>query len=461
MEEIPAANVLHANLSPFQTDFESRKDQWYFGGAETQSSLYGTFLRKVDSGTAQSKQETSIKLPLSHLFGIGKMKQFSNKLFGDCKIHLEFEDDTSVVANLFQQYTDTNVYTGTSPTLSTIKIASPIQTVPNGNNVWNGMPVVVTSPSVVPGSISKAAAAVVAVPDGTGFEVGDTVTISGATANTGDETTAINSTFTITAVAGNNITINIDTSGFTGGQINVGAAKLVVHRNKTIKSSEFDKTNNTVTYTLDSALTNPWTADGAASFKAVANAAADSTLTYEINDVDIIAYQYLLGDSQINSLESKMKRGLNMEFLTYDLERINMPEVALNTQYDRQFDCGANTINAIMMTPQNGFLTSGSDNVKSFRWRVNGLETTNRDIVLGQSLYNDRLMSVLSSGSIKVKNLAPVSFLAGQSLAVSPERQVVQVRLNQGSVASNAKILYLYKQRRRVIKANSNSVEVV
>lgn len=156
-----------------------------------------------------------------------------------------------------------------------------------------------------------------------------------------------------------------------------------------------------------------------------------------------------------------MKRGVNMNFMTYQLERINMPIVAANTQFDRQFDIHPGTVNAIMLTPASNTLPSIADNAESFRWRLNGLEQTNRDIVINQSLYNDRLMSVLSSGNMKVRNLSPVVFIAPQSIPLSPERQVLQIRLNQSSNPSSAKILYMYKQVRKSIRASNSRIEVV
>ena len=138
-----------------------------------------------------------------------------------------------------------------------------------------------------------------------------------------------------------------------------------------------------------------------------------------------------------------------------------MPAITANTQYDRQFDLRSGVINAMMLTPPQNHLVSVADNATSFRWRLNGLEQTNRDIVINQSLYNDRLLSVLSSGNIKVRNLSPVSFVAPQSVPLSPEQQVLQIRLNQGSSGSTAKILYLYKQVRRAIKASNTMVQVV
>ena len=387
LEEIAQPNVLHANLSPFETDFEARQDDWYYGQsghrrADGNNGLYnfGTFLDKVDNGTTLSKQRTSLKLPLTSLLGIAKMKQFSNKLFGDCHIHLEFEDNLATVSTLFQHYADNTSYSGVYSNAAKTMVLSD-QLVPNQNNIWVGMPV------------------------------------------------------TITQAGG-------------GG----------TSKNTSVVSISYNPTSRQTTITFADAL---GTDSAGATFKARASAVANANLTYEIEDVHIIVPQYLLSPAQVNSMESKMKRGVNMQFLTYEVERINMPAITANTQYDRQFDLRSGVINAMMLTPPQNELVSVADNATSFRWRLNGLEQTNRDIVINQSLYNDRLLSVLSSGNIKVRNLSPVSFVAPQSVPLSPEQQVLQIRLNQGSSGSTAKILYLYKQVRRAIKASNTMVQVV
>ncbi len=466
LEEIAQPNVLHANLSPFETDFEARRDDWYYGQS---INPFGTFINKVDSGSTQSTRRTALKLPLSSLLGIGKMKQFSNSLFGDCKVHLEFEDNKEIVKTLFQAYTDTKVYSGTASG-KTIKLTD--QLVPNGNNIWNGMPVNVSVADLEINGITTGTTTEVSLKGKTASkfiepEAGDEVQISGVTGNDN-----ANATFTISEVVVNSANFKFPLDSTSG---DFSSAKVTYIKKSTVLSSSYSQSNQSVAYTVDKIINevspNPSqpgppvdaTAISTQSFQARAPDSSEDTsnLSYEVRDVHIIVPQYLLTPGQVNSMESKMKRGVNMNFLTYQVERINMSDVAANTQFDRQFDIHPGTINAIMLTPANNTLPSIKDNVSSFRWRLNGLEQTNRDIVVDQSLYNDRVMSVLSSGNIKVRNLSPVVFIAPQSIPLSPERQVLQIRLNQGGTKSSAKILYLYKQVRKAIRASNSRIEVV
>jgi len=481
LEEIAQPNILHANLSPFETDFEARQDDWYYGQsghrrADGNSGQFnfGTFIDKVDNGTTLSKQRTSLKLPLTSLLGIAKMKQFSNKLFGDCKIHLEFEDNLSTVATLFEQYVDNTVYTGAvNATAKTLTLTN--QLVPNGNNVWNGMPIDSVVADAPIDALSTANPAVISIKGPTTApaqkyiqpKVGDTIIISGVTGTDKDD---INGTFTANALVPNSTEAELSLNS-SGKSFDATNAKITVLRtNGTVLSSSYSQSAKTVVYTLsdddfiqeaEAGALSP-TLVGTQSFQARRNSVVSTDLTYEIEDVHIIVPQYLLSPAQVNSMESKMKRGVNMNFLTYEVERINMPSIVKSTQYDRQFDLRSGVINAMMLTPTQNNLLSITDGASSFRWRLNGLEQTNRDIVINQSLYNDRLLSVLSSGNIKVRNLAPNSFIAPQSVPLSPEQQVLQIRLNQGSQSdSTAKILFLYKQVRRAIKASNSMVQVV
>ena len=59
-----------------------------------------------------SQAKSHLKIPLSTLFGIAKMNQFPNGLFGDVKISLEFEDDPNIIAKLFKKCQVRTRFTG-------------------------------------------------------------------------------------------------------------------------------------------------------------------------------------------------------------------------------------------------------------------------------------------------------------------------------------------------------------
>ena len=119
----------------------------------------------------------------------------------------------------------------------------------------------------------------------------------------------------------------------------------------------------------------------------------------------------------------------------------------------------------------NPFLTR-RDNVDAYRWRLNGVDTTDRDVIPFQSLYHDRLMATLTSGRVKVKNLRLFNADSGsqskdsilmipQPIPLSEKNQVLQLRTHQGSVAgSSSRTLHLYKQVQKQIRLKGQQVMV-
>lgn len=224
----------------------------------------------------------------------------------------------------------------------------------------------------------------------------------------------------------------------------------------------------------------------------------DVDLTYSIQDVELEVYQWILSPKQQASLNSRMKRGVNMDFTTYSLERINMPSIATGQQYTKQFDLEPNTINVFALMPkfydnkagdnqsQNSQqLFSVADGLNSYRWRLNMVDTTTRDVVPYQSLYNDRLMVTLSNARMKIKNLRLAegkrldtddtiksdnnqpgvkSFIIPSPIPQRNEQQVIQLRINQDRDASangGGRILHLYKQVEKSLNLKASGVEVV
>ena len=175
-----------------------------------------------------------------------------------------------------------------------------------------------------------------------------------------------------------------------------------------------------------------------------------------------------------------MKRGLDMSFITYSLERVNLNDaIVANSTYDRQFDIEPNCMNAMAMTPlkdaSNPFLAR-QDNVAKYRWRLNDIDTTDRDVEPYKSLYHDRLMATLSSGVYKVKNLhlnredtdfndngsKSSILMIPTPVPMTGERQVLQLRTFQNNNASTSgRTLHLYKQVQKAIKLRGSQVMVV
>lgn len=269
--------------------------------------------------------------------------------------------------------------------------------------------------------------------------------------------------------------------------------------NRTITNLAYDDTNKTVDVTFSGA---------AVIFIATQNnnieqrvkkndgtALDNFKITYSISDVDVQVYQYTLGDSQKAKLNSNMKKGISLGFMTYSLERINLPTITTGQQYTRQFDLEPGVVNVFAMMPKQFDtddeaqpLFSINDGFSNYRWRLNGVDTTgSSDVVPYQSLYYDRLMSTLSNGYLKIKNLrltagkAPENADANNSAIDSPatdssvktyliatpipkseSNQILQLKIlkKNASVAAGSTILHVWKQVQKEMKLSQGGIQV-
>ncbi|MDF1853377.1 MAG: hypothetical protein P1U85_21245 [Verrucomicrobiales bacterium] len=398
IEDLQCVNVFNSNMNYYTMDFEDEKSAHTMGyGSQNE---IGTFIRKNKSGSNNSTQETYLQIQLSKLFGIGRTKQFPNGLIGNCKIHLEFEDDVAnIVPKLFKKRIDPTIYNITKVSNTSFTLPTRLQ---QAFNLYVGQSILM-----------------------------------------GDDDAFTNQVDSI------------------------------------IDSISFDSSTNLTTFTHTTPNTHPYIRLKAYDDSAITNA----NLTYEIQDVKLKVYQYLLSSKQQESLNSKMKKGINLGFSTYSLERVNLNDaLGVSQTYDRQFDIEPNCYNVMALSPIQNTASYNpfwgrQDNLAKYRWRLNGIDTTDRDISPYKSLYNDRLMATLSSGQYKAKNLnlkrndsTPVAdvnipkdslLIIPQPIPLSNNNQVLQIRTVQGATASTAnKTFHLFKQVQKAIKLGGQSMVV-
>jgi len=440
IEQIPAANVLYMNLDQTQHDFEDLQSREIYGYSSSPSyraaaaaNKLGVFVRKVKDGSRSSTSETELKIPLSSIFGVLKMKQFPNNLFGNLKISLEFEDDTvNVVPRLFKKVKSHNVLLTADNTPGNALNQSGAGNTAGGPYYFSANPTSVTGTA----------------PDGSSnpFWVGQGVTLSGAT----------------------------------GG-----------NEAKTIKSIEYDATLNAHKIMFNELTNTTLAAGNGNTLTPTESAITNLELSYVIQDVVVELYQYILSPAQQQSLNAKMKRGVNMDFTTYSLERQNMTEILKGQHYTRQFELEPNTINVFALMTKH-FEDAAAESIPlyavnqefgPYRWRLGAVDTTTRDVVPYQSLYYDRLMATLSNGYMKIKNL---NLSAGKYYGVSiaslkndtdiksyiiptpvPRSdgyQTIQLRMLKElplSTQLGSAILHLYKQVQKTIKLKPSGIEVM
>ena len=228
-----------------------------------------------------------------------------------------------------------------------------------------------------------------------------------------------------------------------------------------------------------------------------AGAALDNfNITYSISDVDVQVYQYTLGDSQKAKLNSNMKKGISLGFMTYSLERVNLPTITKGQQFTRQIDLEPGVVNVFAMMPkqfdtddQAQPLFSINDGFSNYRYRLNGIDTTgSSDVVPYQSLYYDRLMATLSNGYLKIKNLrlsagkAPEntntdnsaidspatdasvkSYMMATPIPKSDSNQILQLKMlkkNDSVQSAGSTILHVWKQVQKDLKLSQGGIQV-
>ena len=184
---------------------------------------------------------------------------------------------------------------------------------------------------------------------------------------------------------------------------------------------------------------------GAADITAVTvieNAATADSIQYEITDAQVVLYQQL----------GKQAPRQQVVYRTFEVERLNK---SAHETYEQQFDIPGNCITALVLTPKTS-LMSEIDNCNAYRFRLNGIDTTDRNVVPNKTpLYIDRLTLSLLNAGLPVHNLRISG--ADQAIYANPiplqdAPQVLHLSMKFSS-APACEVLYLYKQVERVLKS--------
>lgn len=391
LEERQANNVLQVNLQKLEQDFEDIDSSSWRSQGQGASQQEGIFVHQNKTGSTLSTTSNSIRIPLSHLFGLGSMTQYPNKKMGNTTIHLEFEDDVNKVAKM-----------------------------------------------ITPCSASSAKCSVTA-PNLTHIVLSDTYTSSGGH------------------------------PFYVGQRVQVDVEAQITSISEVVDGSG----NITATLVVDTAQTA--TASGT-----VTSIESGSTVTYNIKEVNLLLYSIKLSQAQSQNMDNVLQQGANISFNTWTLERVNVLTIPKNTHYNRQFEIEPNVKNCLIMTPlpakADPFL-SRNDNINSYRFNLNTIDTTSRDVVPYGAIYNDRLMASCATSKINLNNNILFdranSITDGTQVQESPlmlpqivplvsNYQTLQLQYLQNNLlAGNEKILYLFKNIQRQLKLTSSGVQMV
>jgi hypothetical protein len=133
---------------------------------------------------------------------------------------------------------------------------------------------------------------------------------------------------------------------------------------------------------------------------------APTTSTVTINKVELVAYR----------TEDQSGAG-DIQFMSYSTESDSVPAAA---SLNKQYYLPPNTLNAIVMTPNNIYST---DTVTKYRFTLNNKATTNRDIEVKSGLHYDQLNKSFINMGMKLSNLDE-SFIRANQLQTADASRV-------------------------------------
>ena len=153
-----------------------------------------------------------------------------------------------------------------------------------------------------------------------------------------------------------------------------------------------------------------------------------NVLQYEITDIDLV----------LNKPFKNMADSGAFAYTTYHLENINQDA---QTDYRKQIDTEGNAIALYLMTPANDSLIS-TNAPTAYRVAVDYIDTTNRNIVPNEALYNDRVLQHIPG----IRNLPQNNeFVIAEPLPADGKTHTVQLRANYANAPNNV-VLYAFKE---------------
>ena len=137
---------------------------------------------------------------------------------------------------------------------------------------------------------------------------------------------------------------------------------------------------------------------------------------------------------------NSLKSGVVIPFNTYTLERVNVQAIGANLNYSRQFEIDPNCVNVLAINPlvgQNDPFLSRQNHIANFRWNLNGVNTTSRDVVPFDALYYDRLLNSMAHGQLPIGNIMLIRDAANNPVWATASTSLSMLVLPQGIQSSD------------------------
>ncbi len=186
-------------------------------------------------------------------------------------------------------------------------------------------------------------------------------------------------------------------------------------------------------------------------------AVEQSTLSYNIPRAELVLVQ---SGKQSSDDVSKT-------YSTWKMEPTLIENTTSNWQH--QFILEPNVYNSLLVSPENlssatATMISLTDGLTNYRWALDNIDNTNRDVVVNQALHYDKLIDTFNNGDIKLHNLnndvlmdketnsiaiVPMKIYTArdnQNVYMNNTSHTLQVTLKSSDNVLTPKNLFLYKQ---------------
>jgi hypothetical protein len=189
----------------------------------------------------------------------------------------------------------------------------------------------------------------------------------------------------------------------------------------------------------------------------------DSKTTSNLGEYMPTAYTYQIPTAELVLLQESKKSSDNVTNV-YQTWKMEPTLIESNTySWQRQFILEPNVGNSIFLNIPAGFNSLYSDlgDIYSYRWSLDNIDNTNRDVLLPSALNNDKLIDLFNNTGLNIKNLEtnddntgiiPMKIytaMDNDNVSMDNKTHTLQLVLNgdvDAEIEISAKNVYLYKQ---------------
>ena len=481
VEEIQNSNVLTQNLARFNKNQATALSRTWLQDGQSPAPQVGSLLTKYNVGSQLSTQNSYVPIPLKGILGVGGARQWLNGAYDGTSIEIYLDYNSSVISRLFEQVTVSaqdcdQIAIGGAADVALEWQANNQTAIP----YYVGQPVTVISDPVFVAmkatACPRANPTVITLPytpTEMSIAVNDTVTISNIAG--GGWAGLLNGDKVVTAIDDANKTITIAVDSSSEGADPTTLPDIVrqvaeqpsgLEQNRVISSIAITS-DNEVTITVNSSVGwVPYEAENV-KIKGQISGVNNTALSYVVNDAQLRLTQWTLTGNQASKMSGLSTKQLSIPFVSWIVERVNMPTVSADSKYVDLIELHPNCRQVMIMVPDpagSNPLLSLQDNQQNYRFSLDTIYTTSRAIVPHDALYYDRLIQGLVNSQQAINNYVgatnPVIWC--QDVPVDGRSHQLQYEFNQNSNAGTAnKVMYVFQCINKVIKSGKGGMMVM